>query len=488
MRGVLLAVLGMLYICVTMAQEIHYRVEFNAAAVADGRNAPFWHISNRQGLGSIDGFSSYTRIAVKGRQLHGNGNWRVEFCADIVLMDEQASRAFIQQSYTDVGYKMFTLSIGQKERWNSLKNHRLTTGGLTESGNARPVPQVRIEIPRYWDIFGTKGWFSVRGHIAYGWFTDEEWQKDFVATGKARTVGVRYHSKAGYFKIGNERRFPLTYEFGLEMAAQFGGTVYNMHNEPGRHFHNPAGIKDYWKVFVPMKGDSDYHGMDKANIAGNQLGSWHTALTWHDSGWLLRAYYEHLFDDHSQMFWEYGLWKEQLVGLELKLRSCKWIDCVVIEYFNLKNHSGPIYHDSSDEIPDQISCGDNNYNHSWYNGWFNYGMMIGNPLCTSPIYNTDGVLTCYNNRLEAFHFGIEGAPTKRLEYRLLLTKSNNWGTYSHPFTEIKENIAGMIELTYSPKSLKGWNVRASLAFDNGNLHGNSTGGMVSISKRGIIKF
>ena len=254
-----------------MAQEIHYRVEFNAAAVADGRNAPFWHISNRQGLGSIDGFSSYTRVAVKGRHLHGNGNWRVEFCADIVLMDEQASRAFIQQSYTDVGYKMFTMSIGQKERWSCLKNHRLTTGGLTESGNARPVPQVRIEIPRYWDILGTKGWFSVRGHIAYGWFTDEEWQKDFVATGKGRTVGVRYHSKAGYFKIGNERRFPLTYELGLEMAAQFGGTVYNMHNEPGRYFHNPTGIKDYWKVFVPMKGDSDYHDMDKANMAQQRM-------------------------------------------------------------------------------------------------------------------------------------------------------------------------------------------------------------------------
>lgn len=77
MRGVLLAVLGMLYICVTMAQEIHYRVEFNAAAVADGRNAPFWHISNRQGLGSIDGFSSYTRIAVKGRQLHEIGRAHV---------------------------------------------------------------------------------------------------------------------------------------------------------------------------------------------------------------------------------------------------------------------------------------------------------------------------------------------------------------------------------------------------------------------------
>ncbi len=51
--------------------------------------------------------------------------------------------------------------------------------------------------------------------------------------------------------------------------------------------------------------------------------------------------------------------------------------------------------------------------------------MIGTPLCTSPIYNEDRSLTCYNNRVEAFHVGVEGCPANWLDYRVLITHSNN---------------------------------------------------------------
>ena len=177
-----------------------------------------------------------------------------------------------------------------------------------------------------------------------------------------------------------------------------------------------------------------------------------------------------------------------MVGAELELKDFCWIKNIAVEYFNLKNHSGPVYHDTTDRIPDQISCGDDNYNHEWYTGWFNYGMIIGSPLCTSPIYNTNKRIICYNNRVEAFHIGIEGEPVKGLGYRLLITKSNNWGTYADPFTDIEENVSGLVELRYSPKSLKGWSVAASFAFDNGTLYGNNNGGMVTVSKVGVINF
>ena len=468
------------------AQEIDYHIDFNAG-YSNGNYTPFWHISNRQGVGSMESQSGYMRAAIAGEK-RINDSWRVNYGADFIMAHNHTSTVYVQQAFTDIGWRMFILSLGQKERWSNFKNQRLTTGGLTESGNARPIPQIRFEVPQYWDIFGTNGWFTVRGHIAYGWFTDESWQKDFTATGNERTTGVRYHSKAGYFKVGNEKKFPLTYEFGLEMVAQFGGTVYNRGNNSGECHHNPVKLKDYIKIFFMDSGDGDYHGMDQANVAGNHLGSWHTALTWHGKDYNIKGYYEHTFEDHSQMFWEYGLWNEQLVGIELEFKEFNWIKNIAVEYFNLKNHSGPIYHDSTDKIPDQISCGDNNYNHEWYTGWFNYGMIIGSPLCTSPIYNNDSKLVCYNNRVEAFHFAIEGEPCKGLGYRLLLTKSNNWGTYSDPFTDIKENLSGYIELRYKPAKLEGWSVAASFAFDDGNLYGNNNGGMLTIRKEGILKF
>lgn len=469
------------------AQNIEYKIEFNGA-LSNGDYAPFWHISNRQGIASVDSQSGYLRTALFGNHNVFDNKLNIAWGADIITAHNHTSTFFVQQAYVDVKYKRILLSLGQKERWGNFKPHRLTSGSLTESGNARPIPQIRLEIPEYWDIFGTNGWFSLRGHIAYGWFSDGEWQKDFTAKGKKHTVGVRYHSKAGYIKIGNEKKFPLTFEGGLEMVAQFGGTVYNAGNIEGNTSKNPVSLKDYWKAFIPSSGDNRYSGMDQGNIAGNHLGSWHAALTWHSKDWNVRTYYEHTFEDHSQMFMEYGIWTEQLVGIELQLKKINWIKNITLEYFNLKNQSGPIYHDATNRIPDQISCEDNNYNHDWYNGWFNYGMTIGTPLVTSPIYNADGSLFSLNNRVEAFHLGVEGEPFKGIEYRMLLTSSNNWGTYETPFTDIKETLSAMFELTYYPQKLKGWSVTASYAFDNGDLYGNNNGGMISIRKNGVLNF
>lgn len=479
-----LIILQMAVVAAT-AQHLSYNVELSGSA-GSGNYAPFWHISNRQGAISEETKSGYLRVGFAGGHKFGKGDWSIDCGIDLISAKNHTSAMYIQQAFADVSWKMLTLSMGQKERWAPLKNHRLSTGGLTESGNARPIPQVRLEVPEYWDLFGTNGWFTLRGHIAYGWFSDGEWQKDFVAEGKSHTVGVRYHSKALFAKFGNEEKFPLTFEGGIHMVAQFGGASYNHLNEEGEYMKNPTRLKDYFLILVPGRGDSQYGGSDQANIAGNHLGSYFAALKWHEKDWLLSAYYEHTFEDHSQMFWEYGIWTEQLVGLELTLKNFKWIKGVAIEYFNLKNHSGPIYHDTTEKIPDQISCGDSNYTHDFYNGWFNYGMIIGTPLATSPIYNTDGVLTCYNNRLEAYHIGIEGEPMNGLEYRALLTHSNNWGTYKVPFTEIKKNLSGMLELAYSPRIFDGWSIKASFAFDKGELYGDNYGGMLTIGKRGII--
>ena len=235
-----------------------------------------------------------------------------------------------------------------------------------------------------------------------------------------------------------------------------------------------------------MAGDDSYDACDQASVAGNMLGAWQGAITWNDEKWKLRTYYEHTFEDQSQMFWEYGLWTEQLVGLELELKQFKWMKSFVFEYFNLKDHSGPIFHDSRPGFPDQISCRDDNYNHGLYPGWFNYGQMIATPLCTSPIYNADGIQCSYNNRVEAFHIGLEGDAADWLGYRALYTRSNNWGTYNAPFKYIKVNRSALLELTFKPQVLKGWSIAASFALDNGDLYGNNYGGMLTIKGYNIF--
>lgn len=491
MRRFIIAALALLSFTGVGAQRLAESQEMTFA-YGGGKYAPMWHMSNRQGLASEKVGFGYARLGVMGNHKFSRSGIGLDWGADVVAGIEMTSPVLVQQAYVDVSWKMLRLSVGQKERWSELGNKRLTSGALVESGNARPIPQVRLEIPEFWSIPGCKGWLAIKGHLAYGIFTDGAWQEDFIKPyydeTKPHSKNVLYHSKAGFMRFGNEEKFPLTAEIGLHMVTQFGGTTYNGKYSPGKTIHNPTRFKDFLLALIPLSGDELYDGSDQANVAGNVLGSWLGGIAWKNKNWELKLHYEHAFNDHSQMFWEYGLWTEQLVGFELELKRFKWIKSVALEYFNLKNQSGPIYHDSTAEIPDQISCSDNNYNHSKYPGWFNYGLMIATPLCTSPIYNQDGKIRCYNNRVEAFHLGIEGEPLNWLGYRVLVTRSNNWGTYEYPFKYIKQDTSGLFELTFRPKVMKNWSITASFAFDNGDLYGNNYGGMISIKRCGVYNF
>lgn len=464
-----------------LAQTITTSYEATGA-YGSGNYAPFWHTANRQGLGSHKTGSFYTRLGVEGNHRFNSKKITLEWGVDAVAGYNIASTLLVQQAYFDFQWRKFRISLGQKERWGTLPNHRLSTGALVESGNARPVPQVRIELPEYWNIPGTKGWLGIKGHLAYGIFTDGAWQEKFFDESSPRATNTLYHSKAGFMRFGNETKFPLTAEIGLHMVSQFGGTRYNN----GVPTVCPSRFRDFISALIPMAGDDSYDACDQASVAGNMLGAWQGAITWNDEKWKLRTYYEHTFEDQSQMFWEYGLWTEQLVGLELELKQFKWIKNIVFEYFNLKDHSGPIFHDSRPGFPDQISCRDDNYNHGLYPGWFNYGQIIATPLCTSPIYNTNGIQRILNNRVEAFHIGLEGDAMDWLGYRALYTRSNNWGTYEVPFKDIKVNRSAMLELTFKPQVMRGWSIAASLALDNGDLYGNNCGGMLTIKGHNIF--
>ncbi|MFR5211225.1 MAG: hypothetical protein ACLTF4_02795, partial [Parabacteroides goldsteinii] len=121
-----------------------------------------------------------------------------------------------------------------------------------------------------------------------------------------------------------------------------------------------------------------------------------------------------------------------------------------------------------------------------YTGWQHWGLGIGNPLVMSPIYNTDGDISFKSSRMQGHHFGIMGTPCADLQYRVLLSVTRNWGTYGVPFYEIKKNGNALVELTYTPHQLKGWDFTGSLGVDRGGMLGKSAGGMLTIRKTGWI--
>ena len=478
-----LFILIAIFPCNVVAQSaLSYNAEINGS-VSTGNFSPFWLSANKHGVSSIKNGWGYMRMEVTDERVFKK-KWNLEYGTDIIIGRSLIYNIFIQQIYADVSWRWLRISVGKKERTGELKNHSLSTGGLIESGNAAPIPQVRIEMPRYCDFPGTKGWLGLRGHIAYGWFDDGRWQHDWVAEGTRYAKNVLYHSKSLFWKIGKEQYFPLSYEGGVQFASQFGGTIYNYMNKNGVNYKMPTRLKDFWNIFIYSSGDGKYDLGDRLSVAGNHLGSYHLSLKWNRKYWSLRGYYEHMFEDHSGMFWEYGLWKDCLAGVELQIKGLEWINNIVFEYFNSRDQAGPIYHDATGEIPDQISAVDDYFDHHAYPCWQQYGASIGTPLITSCLYNKNHRFIVYNNRVEAFHIGVSGQPTKEFAYRTLLTKSRNWGTYKKPFTEIMSNISALFEIFYTPRWSDGFSGSLSLAFDKGELYGDNKGIMFAIKKNG----
>lgn len=482
-----------------LVQDLSYEIS-SVGTLSSGEIAPFWFTNNRYGLGSTADKSVLLRAGFS-RNVASDSlrKWRVGYGADLVGGAGLQSHFVVQQLYADFEYKLGRLSIGQKERQAELKNPELSLGGLALGANARPLPQVRIELPDFWKIPGTKGLLGFRGHLAYGWYTDGDWQQTFNAgeVGHTYTRGSLFHSKAGFLRVGDERRFPLTLTAGLEMATQFGGTVYNAMDREGNRYdkpqHLPSGLKAYWNA-LSFGGNDINDGDPYANAAGNHVGSWHLRLDYTTRGWGVSAYAEHFFDDHSQLFVEYG-WKDMLYGVELRLPRNPFVSTIVYEHLGMTHQSGPIYHDKTDVVPEQISGVDNYYGNHIYGSWQHAGFVMGCPLILSPLYNdmevspeykTHGSLRVFHNRVTAHHIAIAGDPHRDLHYRILYTRHRSLGSYGAPISNPMAANYLLVETIYRPHKLRGLSFALAYGHNSGELLRRSNGVMLSVKFSGRL--
>lgn len=492
-----------------LADSLTYRVEMQST-IADGKT-PLWLNANKYGLSSLSTSNGYMRAAA-GRAITNDSTrrWGLGYTLDMAAAYNFTSSIIVQQAFVEARWLHGLLTVGSKEYPMELKNQKLSSGSQTLGINARPVPQVRIALPEYWTVPLTRGWMQLKGHIAYGRMTDDNWQHSFTNKETKYADNVLYHSKAGYIKFGkDDGKHPLSVELGLEMAAEFGGTIYRPDGDGGMEvFHSSAGIGDYWRALVP--GGAEVNETTYQNIEGNQVGSWLMRVNYETDSWKLGVYADHYFEDQSAMFmldyngygsgdeWnekkenKYFLYsmKDIMLGAELNLKKGTWIRDIVVEYLYTKYQSGPVYHDRTPSLSDHIGGIDDYYNHGLYTGWQHWGQVMGNPLYLSPIYNEDGEIRVENNRFWAFHLGIGGKPTGNMSYRMLATFQKGFGTYYSPYTHARQNISIMAEASYhiDNKKFKGISIKSAFGADIGELRGNNYGVQLTISKSGNLSF
>lgn len=467
--------------------NFHYQVEATGIA-SDGGQAPLWLTANRYGITSNKEKQALVHAGLFYEQAFKH-NWKVNAGIDLVSGKNLISKFWVHQAYADLSWKKLSLSIGSKERggFPLEKNKLLTSGWLVEGPNARPIPQIRAAINDYWVIPGLRNWLALKGHLAFGWFTDGNWQEDFVTPNNYYVKNALYQSKSIMFRLGNKEKLPFEFEFGILMATQFGGEQYKKKKDGTSEMtlDMPDGLKAYWKAFFPQGGDEDNpNAGERANIEGNALGSWNFAFNAYLDEWKIRGTYEHYFEDHSQMFWQYGRWKDGQIGIEVTLPGNRWVSSILWEGMSTKDQSGPFEYYDRNTGECLFSGGDNYYNHYIYQAWQNYGMGMGNPLIPGPIYNGDGTLRFKSNRVRSNHFGIAGEPSCEWNWRLLASFARHWGTYYNPLDKQRKQFSSMVEVTYKPDWAYGWSLSATFGYDRGNYFSNQNGGMLTLRKTG----
>ena len=254
---------------IQLLKGLEYKVEMQGS-FSKG-HTPLWLNANKYGLSSLEATNGYLRGAVeRPLSVDADRNFGLGYGVDVALPIRYTSKAIIQQAYVEGRWLHGTLTIGAKEEPMELKNNELSSGSQTLGINARPVPQVRLALADYWAIPFTRGWLRLKGHIAYGMLTDQNWQHDFTNRQSRFTDRGLFHSKAGYLKIGNEDVFnPWSLELGLEMVTLFGGTSYiPSSNGNTTVIENGKGVRDFWNAFLP--GGAEKVETTYQNVEGDQ--------------------------------------------------------------------------------------------------------------------------------------------------------------------------------------------------------------------------
>ncbi|MDR1763824.1 MAG: capsule assembly Wzi family protein [Dysgonamonadaceae bacterium] len=477
--------------------ETSYRAEA-FASVASGEHTPFWTVNQSWGITPLEANNFYLRGGVFHEQkLSGN----FSFDAGIDLVGGAKSfygNVWIQQLYGRINWKIFRLDLGQREDYTSFLNSRLSSGDFVESNNFRPIPGVKFSVPEFTLIPFTKGNLYFKGDFFVGKYLDDKWKENRAAPlNRQYATGILYHRKSVYFRFGNiETSNRMQFAFGMNHAAQWGGTLYSFSETENRLVGRaqPQDLDDFIRIFMAKEGSANSTAADRVHVAGSQWGAYTLKYDYRlENNSVLSIYTNHLFEDGSGMGFQNYM--DGIFGIEYSARKPKAVSGVVFEYIYTKQQTGAVHfnHSMDDEHRDKLfkkgNGGDNYYNNVDYaEGPSYFGHTLGTPLFLSPMYNTDGSLNFKGTRIMALHMGLEGFAASTLQYRILLTAGKNYGTHFIPFSSVKKGIASQLELKWSPKSLDNWDFTLSLACDRGEFFGGDTAGAaLSVVKRGIIR-
>ena len=455
---------------------------------AMARPTPFWLRANQWGRAPLQTPAATGRLAVELDYRPVDTTWgfsrkkqRFDWgfgVEGVANAQPGGAQILLPQAYVKTRFRGLELWAGRRYEFFTLGDSALTSGAYAWSGNALPVPKVQLGLPEYVPLGFLGNFVALRGFYAHGWFNAPYIQ------------GAYLHQKALYGRFGKATG-RVNVQLGLNHQVLWGGRAdYLRGSTLAVNGQLPRAWSDYVRgvIFgkIPTEFRNDrFTNFDGENRIGNHLGSLDAAVEVRLNRGRMLAYHQHPYEDMTGLLLRntpdglYGLrWRPTRPGRGAFFA----LNAVLAEFLYTKFQAGSTF-----DLPgSRFKGGDNYFNHSQYiQGWSYFGRALGTPFLS---LQTDlrpelqrGPFFA-NNRVAAYHVGLEGRVKNKV---LLLTKlsySRNFGTYSLPFEGEIRQFSGLLRLEWPVGWLGGATLAAHLAHDGGGLLPPTTGAYLSLRK------
>ena len=397
-------------------------------ALSTGQTLPFWMAAGQFGL--MPDHSGGLAQVQAGTQYDPTQDFQWKWGASLAAsLDGGATADFnlmVDELYGSVKWRALSLDLGMKHdpldfygAAPSLGSLSTTGGHVIASGNARSMPGYMLRLdPVPVPLTGKHVWI-------YGAFGD------FKTLDKRYVQDALVHRTQLFVKVSVSR---LDFDFGIDHYALWAGQNPKV--------AMPVTFENYFRVITGRSASAAGSHSDQLNVIGDQGGGELFRLSWRGNGWRAVLQHDIPYSDGSGMCFQNFPDGVNTFGLGFD-RKDRWVSDVVYEFQYTRWQSGTYYPmpPRSSRKRNYTICGDDNYfnNSEYKSGWTHFGRPVGNPLffpAGTRKGTWDGssvVLGVENNRLRAHHLGVSGRLFKKLPYKLMLTYSQNYGTYKRPY-------------------------------------------------------
>lgn len=448
--------------------NIKYQLEAGTYFSTNNKT-PFWLRSNQYGIVPLQSpIITLRGYAHKEYDSTLNSNQKIRkfgigYGLSVVTNIGKRSRFFLPEAYFKTRYGSFEFYSGRRREVFGLVDTSLTSGSYIWSGNALPMPKIQISIPNYTQI--GKSSVFIKAGFNHGWFGNQGFVKNHYL-----------HQKWLYGRIGKEGA-KLKFYSGFNHQVQWGGTTKNPNPFYSKNGNlAPYPLYSYQFVLIPflqklIKLNPDkLSSYDSGLAIGNHLGSVDIAFEIDNLKTKLLFYKQQPYD-FARSLYNLNNIEDGLYGFNIKFKTKQIIKKILLEFLYTKSQG--LYRFSKYQTSNYTES-DNYFSHGQYIAWNYNDFIIGTPFI---LENENGI---YNNRVKVFSTFIVGDLSKKTNYTLGGSLSNNLGTYGNSFN--KNQFSGKLSISYSLRN-KTYLVN-QLAIDSGELYSKNLG--ISIIYRKLL--